>query len=468
MHTILSIFSVLLNVYFVSFTDKAGCEPIPLSARAEEQRVHWNIGTDSLDYAVSALYLDSIEQLGGKIHHTSRWFNGATVEMDEQTAQRVGACGFVREVEMTRNNQKAKTSLLARKHPQYERITDYGKAQQQIDLYNLSPLHAAGFEGQGILLSVCDGGFNKADQAYFLENKHLLGYYDLTDDADDIFGKTGDHGIECLSVIAGKSIDFYGSATQSDYYLMRSEEYETESPKEMDNLVVALEKADSLGVNIFSVSLGYYDFDNRDWNMSYADMTGRISRCSRAATIAARKGILVCVAAGNEGNKPWFYIDAPADADSILAVGAVDTDGVITNFSSRGPSQDGRVKPDVCAVGGGTCLLHPDEAKPFYGNGTSFACPLIAGLAASLWSALPEENAMQIRERIIRSANRYTTPDGEYGYGVPNAWAAYTGTDDLSSTYKTQEETKILIDNELRIIVGNRVYDIFGRVVEER
>lgn len=467
-HTILSIFSVLLNVYFVSFTDKAGCEPIPLSARAEEQRVRWNIDTDSLDYAVSALYLDSIEQLGGKIHHTSRWFNGATVEMDEPTAQRVAACRFVREVEMTRNNQKANPSLLARKHPQYERGTDYGKAQQQIDLYNLSPLHAAGFEGQGILLTVCDGGFYKADQATFLDDRHLLGHFDLTDDADDFFGKTGAHGIECLSVIAGKTADFYGSATQSDYYLMRSEEYATESPKEMDNLVVALEKADSLGVNIFSVSLGYYDFDNRDWNMSYADMTGKVSRCSRAATIAARKGMLVCVAAGNEGNKPWYYIDAPADADSILAVGAVDTQGVITNFSSRGPSQDGRVKPDVCAVGGGTCLLHPDEAAPFYGNGTSFACPLIAGLAASLWSALPDENVMQIRERIIRSANRYTTPNDEYGYGVPNAWAAYTGTAGLSGIYETQQATKILIDNELRIIVGNRVYDIFGRMVNER
>ena len=113
-------------------------------------------------------------------------------------------------------------------------------------------------------------------------------------------------------------------------------------------------------------------------------------------------------------------------------------------------------------------MLHPDEVAPFYGNGTSFACPLIAGLAASLWSALPDENAMQIRERIIRSANRYTTPNDEYGYGVPNAWTAYTGTDGLSSIYGTQKTTKILINNELRIIVGNRVYDIFGRMVNER
>ncbi len=458
-HTLLSIF---LNIYFVSFTDKAGSAPVPFSERAQEQRTRWHIPTDSLDYIVSPFYLDSIQRLGGTICHTSRWFNGATVEMDTETAQRVSACRFVRSVEMTRDNTQANTLIRRRKQSQI----DYGLAQEQIDLYNLSPLHQAGFEGQGILMAICDGGFYNANTASFLDPSRLLGHFDLTDDTYGFFSQTGEHGTECLSVIAGKTDNFYGSATRADYYLMRSEENDTESPKEMDNLIAALEKADSLGVNVFSVSLGYYEFDNAQWNLTYSDMDGITTRCSRAATIAARKGMLVCVAAGNEGNKPWYYIDVPADADSILAVGAVTPQGSIAAFSSRGPSSDGRTKPDVCAVGSGTCLLHPDLTSPFYGNGTSFACPLIAGMAASLWSALPDENAMQIRNRIIRSADRYTSPDTNYGYGIPDAWTAYTGTTALSIVQSTSKAHKTLVNNEIHIIIDGQTYDLLGRKIE--
>ena len=454
-----TLFTIFLSVYFVSFTDKASSAPVPFSERAQEQRTRWNIPTDSLDYTVSPLYLDSIQRLGGKIHHTSRWLNGATIEMTSQTAQRVSACRFVQSVEMTRDNTQTNAFILRRKQPQI----DYGQSQEQIDLYNLSPLHQAGFEGQGILMAVCDGGFYNAHTASFLDQTHQLGHFDLTDDTYDFFSQTGEHGIECLSVIAGKTDNFYGSATRADYYLMRSEENDTESPKEMDNLIAALEKADSLGVNILSISLGYYEFDNARWNLTYANMDGTTTRCSRAATIAARKGMLVCVAAGNEGNKPWYYIDVPADADSILAVGAVTPQGSIAGFSSRGPSSDGRTKPDVCAVGAGTCLLHPDRTSPFYGNGTSFACPLIAGMAASLWSALPDENAMQIRSRIIRSASRYISPDNAYGYGIPDAWAAYTGTTALPIVQSTYKAYKTLINNEIHIIIDGQTYDLLGR-----
>lgn len=461
-----TLFSILLSIYFVSFNDKAGAAPISFSERAQEQRIRWNIHTDSLDYAVSPSYLDSIERLGGTIHHTSRWFNGATIAMDSETAQQVAACGFVRSVEMTRDNTQPNQSIRLRKHPQRAADVNYGKTQEQIDLYNLSPLHQAGFEGQGILMAICDGGFYNANTVDFLDLSHQLGYFDFTDDSYSFFSPEGEHGTECLSVIAGKTADFYGSATRADYYLMRSEENDTESPKEMDNLIAALEKADSLGVNIFSVSLGYYEFDNAQWDLTYMDMNGTTTRCSRAATIAARKGMLVCVAAGNEGNKTWHYIDCPADADSILAVGAVTPQGGIVSFSSRGPSSDGRTKPDVCAVGSGTCLLHPDYTSPFYGNGTSFACPLLAGMAASLWSALPDENAMQIRERILRYANRYTVPDNNYGYGIPNAWAAYTGTTDIPCISTTEEAHKVLINNELRIIIGTKTYNILGKEME--
>ncbi len=454
--------SILLSAYFVTFTDKAGSRPIALSERAQEQRTQWNIPTDSLDYAVSANYVDSLRRMGCTVYHLSRWFNGATVEMTTEQAAVVKACKFVRSVEMTRSTASPKAAVLRKKSTEAAQDIDYGYTKEQIELYNLAPLHRAGFHGNGIVMAICDGGFQNAETLDCFEAQHRLGVFDFTDDTGDFFGSTGTHGTQCLSVIAGKQADFYGSAVEADYYLMRSEENETESPKELDNLVAALEKADSLGVNVFSVSLGYSWFDNSAWDLSYSDMDGQKTRCSQAATIAARKGILVCVAAGNEGAKDWRYITAPADADSILTVGAVNASGVIASFSSRGPSADGRTKPEVCAVGQGTVLINPATGAIGSSNGTSFACPLIAGLAASLWSALPEENAMQIRERIIRSANRYNNPDGDYGYGVPNAWVAYIGTTAIDQDVMRAEPHKVLRDGQLYIIYNNTAFDLFG------
>lgn len=250
---------------------------------------------------------------------------------------------------------------------------------------------------------------------------------------------------------------------------MRAEENNTESPKEMDNLVAALEKADSLGVNVFSVSLGYALFDNDAWSLNKrTDLDGITTRVSRAATIAARKGMLVCVAAGNEGDSGWRTISAPADADSVLTVGAVDTDSLIGSFSSYGPSSDGRVKPEVCAVGVQATLIYP-SGTIVTSNGTSFATPLLAGLAASLWSALPDENAMQIRERIIRSANLYPNHDTSYhmGYGIPDAWAAYTSQPSAISIQKSAiSSQKVLQDGKLYIQREGQLYDVMGRRIE--
>ena len=237
----------------------------------------------------------------------------------------------------------------------------------------------------------------------------------------------------------------------------------------MDNLVAALEKADSLGVNVFSVSLGYAYFDNDNWSLPKSALDGQTTRCSRAATIAARKGMLVCVAAGNEGDSEWRTISAPADADSILTVGAVDVEGNIGSFSSVGPSSDGRLKPEVCAVGVQTTLINP-SGYIVNSSGTSFATPLIAGLAASLWSALPDENNMQIRERIIRSSDRYTHPDyanNVYGYGIPDAWKAYTMTlTDIPLTQPENNHQKILYNGQVMILHNGQMYDIMGRRIE--
>lgn len=470
---------ILLHVYFVSFTDKPEKTAPQLSERAAEQRAKWNIPTDAMDYPVSSMYLKNVREAGGKVMHWSRWFNGATVEMDEETAAKVATLPCVKSVEMTRDdNDYPYGALQKRRARKKEQASETIQAQTdaQLTLYNLLSLHEAGFEGQGILVTVCDGAFYNADKISCFRQKELeLGHFDFTDDKEkfgyDFYGSEGAHGTQCLSTISGIQDDYYGAATKAQYYLMRSEEDETESPKEMDNLVAALEKADSLGVNVFSISLGYANlFDKTEWNLPKSALDGKSTRSSLAATIAARKGMLVCVAAGNEGDDDWGTISSPGDADSILTVGAVDVEGKIGYFSSYGPSADGRMKPEVCAVGVKATLVNPSGAI-IRANGTSFACPLMAGFAAALWSALPDENAMQIRERIIRSANRYENPDTQdykYGYGIPDAWKAYTM--DKPTGFEFVQPSagsyqKVLRDGEIHILRGGERYSVLGQKI---
>ena len=456
----------LLFIYFVSFTDKPITGTPCLSERAITQRAKWNIPTDELDYPVNAAYLDSLQRMGITIHHCSRWFNGATVEMTAAQAAQVATFSFVSEVEMTRDNSDPIYSPRKRiRSTETRELTNW--TDNQLSLYNLHALHEAGYEGQGILMTVCDGSFYNANTLSCFRHSQELGHYDFTDDTDDFYGSTGAHGTECLSTISGIQDGYYGAATRANYYLMRSEENDSESPKEMDNLVAALEKSDSLGVNVFSVSLGYSKFDNSAWSLDKnTDLDGQTTRVSRAATIAARKGMLVCVAAGNDGNSAWRTLSAPADADSTLTVGAVATDSIIGSFSSYGPSSDGRIKPEVCAVGVQTTLIYPNGSI-VHSNGTSFATPLLAGMAASLWSALPDENAMQIRERIIRSAHLYPNHDAQHqmGYGIPDAWEAYqmdihTGVEPVQN--EDTGSRKIIRNGQLYILRNGHIYTITG------
>lgn len=463
--------TTLLSVYFVAFADKAGTDHIALSSLAVEMREANHIALDSLDYAVSAAYLDSVRSAGAEVLHTSRWMNGATIKATPATAEHIAAYPFVLSIEQTRNDEQTYSQHIGRRKQQVSTATDidYGYARKQLEKYNLLPLHESGYHGQGIRMAVIDGGFENANTlaAFDSVRTQILGHYDLTDDPYDFFGSTGFHGTMCLSAIAAIRKNYHGAATGAQYYIMRTEEYDTESPKELDNWVAAIELADSLGAQISSTSLGYAEFDDPAFNFTYEDMDGRSNRASKAATIASRKGMLVVVAAGNEGSKPWHYISAPADADSILSVGAVDSEGYIAPFSSYGPASDGRTKPDVCAVGWQTVLIQPSSNEIVASNGTSFACPLLAGMAACLWSALPDENAMQIRQRIIRSAHLYASPDDHYGYGIPDALAAYHGTTDILPV-RTEEDMpqKTLRNGQVVIFRGGRYYDIYGRIME--
>ena len=453
----------ILFAFFVQFTDKAGSKQIALSQSALDKRAERNIAIDSLDYAVSPAYMDSLEALGVHIYHSSRWMNGASIETDSNTIQRIAQWTFVDTIYLTR--QRGKEAIRRRgEEPESEGAT--WLSDPQTEQLQLHLLHEAGFHGQGITMAIVDGGFQNVDtlSAFDAVRDQILGIYDTTDDSDPITGSTGNHGAKCFSTIAAITADYQGAATAANYYLIRSEEHQTESPKEMDNWVTAIELADSLGVDILSSSLGYAMFDDDRHTLTYADMNGQTTRCSRAANIAAEKGMLVIVAAGNEGNKAWHYISAPADADNILTVGAVNIHDSIAAFSSWGPTADGRVKPEVCATGSQTALINPLNNSVIYGNGTSFACPIIASMAACIWSAMPHATNIEIRERIIQSADRYNLPHEQYGYGIPNAWQAYAQTTDIETIRENSitNVQKVLINGRLMIIHKGETYNIMG------
>ena len=459
---------IILFAFFVQFTDKNGSERIALSEQAIEKRMERNIAIDSMDYAVSPLYIDSLRSIGCHIYHTSRWMNGATIETDSNTIQTIATWTFVDSVYLTRGNTFNIPSISHRKRQienEYEETT--WLSDGQIEQLNLHMLHNAGFYGQGKTICVIDGGFQNIHNlsAFDAVREQILGIYDTTDDKDSMTGPTGSHGTKCFSTIAAVTPEYLGTATSANYYLIRSEEYYTESPKEMDNWVKAIELADSLGVDIVSSSLGYAMFDDSRLTLSYAVMDGKSTRCTRAANIAAQKGMLVIVAAGNEGDNPWHYISAPSDAEDIITVGAVDQYDGIAKFSSWGPTADGRTKPEVCARGYQTALINTMNSTVVYGNGTSFACPIIAGMAACIWSAFPKASNLEIRELIIQSANRYSQPHDQYGYGIPDAWKAYEQPTDLPQNIESDAYTakKILINGSIWIIYNGERYNIMGQ-----
>ncbi|MCQ2343155.1 MAG: S8 family serine peptidase [Paludibacteraceae bacterium] len=458
---------ILALFWFVQFTDKLGSAPIQFSDRATENRLLWSIPTDSLDYAVVPEYINGVRATGARVCHVSRWMNGLTMEADSATMLAVKNLPCVRSVELTRDETAPSASISPRKMALENTSDPYQDNAKQLDVFNLRPLHQMGYEGQGIRMAVIDGGFCNVDTAACLSyvRDRIIGMYSFSADTSSFFSTEGSHGAHCLTFIAAKTDTYHGAAVEAEYVLIRSEEMRTESPKEMDNLVAALELCDSLGVNVVSCSLGYRLFDNPTFNFSHDKVDGKTFRASRAAAIAAKKGILCCFSAGNDGNREWHNIGVPTDADSILSVGAVCADSTIAPFSSYGPSADGRVKPEVSAVGSAAVYVNTQTGKAQAGNGTSFSTPLVAGLAASLWSAMPQVPAQQIRERIIRSAHLYPSYDPLYqmGYGIPDAVKAYEDIPSSLIKHPTKSPIyKVLHNGQIVIYNNGRLYNLMG------
>ncbi len=421
------------NYFWIGFTDKNGTAyslDAPedyLSQRAIERRASQNIPIDSLDLPVNQTYIDSVLTLGVNLVHASKWLNGITIATSYENLDFLKDWSFVEEVQLTKLGVQTKSlvnKFEAESYPLEPIDTSYyGESVYQVGMLGGQFLHDRGYKGQGLQIAVLDAGFYAADYLPAFDslwaNNQILGTRDFVNPESDFFS-TATHGMSVLSCMGGNIPgQLIGTAPHASYWLLRSEDDASEYIIEEDNWVAAAEFADSVGADVINSSLGYYTFDDPSTNHTYADMDGRTTRVTRGANIAASKGMLVFVSAGNERNDPWFRIIAPSDGEKVIGVGAVDRNLVPAYFSSAGPAYDGKIKPNVAALGYQT-VLQISGGPVSYSYGTSFSSPVMAGMATSLWQMFPEKTAVEMKEAIEMSASQYTSPDSLVGYGIPN------------------------------------------------
>lgn len=436
--------------YLVELTDKANStfsikQPAAfLSPKAIARRIRYGISIDLTDLPVHQGYIDSLRAAGDvTIISASKWLNQVMIRTTDTAALRkISRFPFVKKAGTLNARQamviadQVSTKTMEQVTSQWanntskvaENFFNYGQSYNQVHIHNGEYLHNKGFTGQGMTIAVLDGGFLNYKTIPAFDsvrlNNQILGTWDFVANNAEV-NEDHPHGMNCFSIMAanepGKLV---GTSPKASYFLYRTEDVFSETPVEEHNWVVAAEKADSAGADIISSSLGYYLFDDPSQSHTYADMNGDETIVTRGADMAAQKGMIVCNSAGNAGNDPWKYLIAPADGDSVLAVGAVNKDSIPGSFSSYGPSADGRVKPDVASVGVGTWVIHSNGALAS-GSGTSFSNPNIAGLIACLWQAFPEFSNMEILDVVKRSAHKYSNPDTRMGYGIPDMQKAY-------------------------------------------
>lgn len=424
------------NYFWVEFTDKNDNEysllnpQEYLSERAIERRLKQNISIDSLDLPINQVYIDSVLTLDVEFVHGSKWLNGITVKTDSSSlGAQLLPWSFVKYVQRSKPGNTTKSA-----QRKFEEISDelvpidtsyYGASVHQVGMLNGQYLHKDNYRGQGVQIAVIDAGFISADELPAFDslwhNNQILGTNDILKNNKDIFNSLGDyHGMSVLSCMGGNiEGELIGTAPKASYWLIRSEDIASEFILEEDNWAVAAEFADSVGVDVINSSLGYYQFDDASTSHVFADMDGKTTRVTQAANIAASRGMLVFTSAGNERNDAWQRIIAPSDGDLVMAVGAVDKDLNIANFSSAGPAADGDIKPNVSAMGRNTVLQHSNGIIGT-ASGTSFSSPVMAGMAACLWQKHPDASAFMVKEAIEQSAHQYNQPDSLLGYGIPN------------------------------------------------
>jgi hypothetical protein len=432
------------NRYIIQLTDKA-TNPYSLSnpsaylsERAIARRVRYSIQLDSTDLPVTPRYIDSIRSVAGvSILNISKWLNSVSIyTIDAAALARINSFSFVQNATPIAariahtNREKFEDAMVASQAGQRQMGTSgnyysYGNSRAQIELHNGSFLHDIGLRGEGMLIGMLDAGYNRylTLKAFdsVIADQRILETWDFVALETSVI-EDNPHGMQCFSIIAANMPgQFVGAAPKANFLLYRSEDASSEYPIEEHNWVCAAERVDSSGGDVISSSLGYYVFDAplTQKSYTYADMNGNTTTAAIGADLAAKKGILVVNAAGNEGDNSWGKIITPADGDSVLAVGAVRRDSVPASFTSRGPSSDGRVKPDVVSVGVASTIQLTNNTIGT-SNGTSFAAPNMAGLVTCLWQGFPEVSNMQIIQALKKSGNRFKNPNDTLGYGIPD------------------------------------------------
>jgi len=386
---------------------------------------------DFTDIPVKKQYLNELENLGAKIRVVSRWLNAVSVLANKQQIEKIENLPSVRAVKkvatftrrkpLCEEKQLKKLGNVGAIHElPLQQTLGYGESYAQLAQIHVPEFHKIGISGKGVLITLLDTGFFIDHPAFkhILDSDRLVATHDFINGDDDVGDADidqGAHGTSVLSVVGGFVNDtIVGSAYGAQFALAKTEIEAEEIQIEEDYWVAGLEWGEELGTDIVSSSLGY-----TDW-YTYQDMDGNTALCTQAADLAVSRGVVVVNAAGNERNKPWYYIIAPADGDSVIAVGAVDLQGNLAPFSSAGPTYDGQTKPDVCACGFGTYCAVPGGG---YGNldGTSFATPLVAGVCALLLEANPDWSPIQVRDGLWNTASQADSPDNLMGYGIVNA-----------------------------------------------
>ncbi len=402
-----------------------------LTERALARRA--KVGKDKVtitDLPVEASYVNAIVERGAELRRTSRYLNAASFEAPITILRDIAELPFVAEIRPMLSVKKeygASPKDLDQSESLGGADLSYGSSYAQLAQVNVVEAHNAGYTGAGVLVAMFDTGFRTSHQVFSnaLSTGRLIAEYDFVFDDDDVDNEPEDwstawnHGTYTWSTLGGEWPDnHYGPAYGADFVLAKTEDIRSETPVEEDNWVAAVEWVDSLGADVISSSLTY-----TDW-YDYSDFDGNTATVTNAADLAASLGIVVCNSAGNAGPNPGT-IGAPSDADSILAIGAVYSSGLITSFSSHGPTYDGRTKPEVCARGSATACAGPSSDYELTAvSGTSLSCPIVGGVAALVIGAHPEWTPMQIREAIMMTADNADAPDNTYGWGIVNCMAA--------------------------------------------
>jgi len=434
-----------VNRYMIYLKDKTGTaydinRPEEfLSFKAIDRRLKQHIFITKEDLPVSDVYLNNLTNQNIDLFFTSKWFNAVLAEFDDSRVADIEKIPFVKKViyaapgkklsyslrKKSGNTQSVSSASLVYQNQFGDSLspaTDYQNEMMSVDI-----MHNMGFRGENMLVGIFDSGFNYVDTSPFFE--HLFTGHKFTSSRDFVHNSGNvfqydTHGSKALSCISAyKDSEFEGTAYNANVLLCVTEDVSSEYRIEEYNWLFAAEFADSIGVDVISSSVGYSYFDDETMDYTYEDLDGKTAVITRAATKASSKGMIIVSSQGNEGNNFWKYLNAPSDADSILAVGAVTPDFERAKFSSFGPSSDGRIKPDLSTLGVSVRVVMNDVI--IGSSGTSFSCPLVAGLVTGFWQAFPQLTSMEVMEYLKITASNASLPDTLIGYGIPDFMRAY-------------------------------------------